>query len=228
MYKKKKYVIIFVIDPIGALFFIIFTFIPFIAWVFEYGPKKDSKIIYTYVDYISSELIEERECTISFGNVFFLKKIPLHTVSNESEISVYCKPLGKLRRGLPKDCYEENKKDSYKKICLKKNIFYTENEVEIVYIHERTKVDENYKKLITIKNLDGMIEILNDNYHEIKRYPLKLPKSITLENLKTYFREFEYMTLGTSAEGEQEIILYINLPPKQGNQPGKKIINLSS
>ena len=95
--------------------------------------------------------------------------------------------------------------------------------MEQVFVHETTIVEEEYKKHIFEERNDKVIDIINENYHEIKRYKIKLPNSITLENVHLIFKEFEYMETNPS-QHKEEIIIYIDLPPKQGLNPGRRSI----
>jgi len=223
--KNKKPCDYYIFNLIGLIAYILLTVIPaFLGMlaVNEYRPKKRCKIINSYINYNTCELIERRECSIYFGKLSFLKEINLHKVPNNTILTLSCKPLTDLRIGLPADCYEEKAVNSNIKIKLLRNKFYEENEVELIFINERTKIEDDFKENIIVTIKKDTVEIINNNFHEIRKFPLPLPNSIDIKNIFQILGEFKSMT--THQEANTNIItIYLDLPAT-----GERIIPLPS
>jgi hypothetical protein len=223
-YKKNKKIFFFA-DIFDWIIFLIFTAIPFVVWVYGFGPKKECKLLYSYIDFSTNNLTEERECNFSFGHVFFLKKIELAKYSSTSTVDISCKPQAQPKRGLPSDCYELLSEGKYSKIYLKKNKFIDEKEINIIYIVETSPISENYKNNIHKNEFSDRIEVLNDNLHEVKQYPLILPSSITNANIHSIFGIIESWRTDITSNGEiGRLTIFIDIPAKKGTIPGRKTI----
>lgn len=207
----------------------IFGVLQGIPWLLGKSPKASGKPLHYYVDYERKALIEEREYELTWGWIFFLKKIFLQNISKDTICRLSYKPMAGPRKALPEDCYVIEKADSKNRIKLVKSNYFKEREVERVYVLSITPVDEStYGNNIEVKYGPDSIEIVNHNEVEIRNYPLKLPSNTTLDETSRYLSIISGLIVPDldDAQSNSIKIRIKKLDGKKGDEPYTMIIPL--
>jgi hypothetical protein len=202
-----------------------------IGGIFKARPKIEStKILTTYIDYSTNELVEEKEYQFSWGRILwgriFQQKVKLPKLSRESTFQILYKPSISPKQTLPKDTYEVVEKGSTRIITLTDKKCFDEAETNCVYIETVTPLEnKNYRTKIHHTPQRNLIEVSNDNYTEIRNYPVELPPDFDVSELVflfNYSSEIIYPKPGDAGG----IKVMVKIPAKQANTPGRITIML--
>jgi hypothetical protein len=196
-----------------------------IVGIYGMMPKiKNTKILSTYIDYGTNQLIEETEYDFSWGRVF-QQKVKLPKLPRDSTFQLLYKPSISFKQLLPKDAYEVVEKGSTRIITLTDKSFFDEAETNYVDIVTTTSIKDEYKAKINCALQGNLIVITNDNYIKICNYAVKLPPELGINQLTVfnYVSEIINPGIGDSSEG---IKLIVEIPARQANSLGRKVIPL--
>jgi len=200
--------------------------IAFIGWVAGFRPRPRRISQTSYIDCESDHIFEEIDFRISWGYVFFLRKIKFPPIERNATFKVLCKPLGGIKDELHMDNYIEKTSRSSRIIYLVNKDFFKNNEIEEIFIETTRPLPPDYRDKVKIRRTSKRIEVLNWNHIEVRGFPVKLPKTITLVKILTYTPFFNrWITPNDARKGITAILKPI--PPCKGGDPGKVTIPLS-
>jgi hypothetical protein len=158
-----------------------------IPWLLGAGPKSKGKCLYLYYDWEKKALIEETEYEFSFGYVVFLRKIFLMTTSSSTQCKLSFKSARGPRAALPGTCFIFKKAGFKDKVMLVKNDFFSEKEIDRVYVHTTTEENEfKYEKNLNVKFEKNGITVENNNDVEIRNYVIALPNNVRMDKLLVF------------------------------------------
>lgn len=197
--------------------------IGFIGWIVGFRPRAHRVSHTSFIDCESDHIFEEIKFNISWGHVFFFRRIKLPSIERNATFKVLCKPLGGVMDVLHMDYYNEKTSGSSRTIYLVNKAFFKNKEIEDIFLEITRPPPPDYRDKIEIRQTSGRIEILNWNRIEIRGFPVKLPETITLDKMLAYSALFnEWRTSNGS------IIAFLkSIPPCIGEKPGKVTISVS-
>lgn len=215
------------IDKILADYFVwIATGLGLVASIgYILGCRPRAKLIphRSYIDCKLNQIFEEFEFKISWGYVFFIKKLKLGKIERDATFTVLCKPLGGIKDTLHTDYYDEKTSRSSRTVYLVNKDFYKKNEIQNIFIEINRPAPPGFLDKIEVRQTSGRIEVLNWNHIEVRGFPMQLPKTITLNQMPAYFSIFNSWT--TPGKSRKKITAFLkSLPPCEGNEPGKVIV----
>lgn len=192
----------------------------FIGWIAGFRPRARRVSQTSFIDCESDNIFEEIKYNISWGHVFFLRKIKLPRIERNAAFKVLCKPLGAIKDTLHMDNYSERSSGSTRIIYLVNKSFFKREEIESIFLEITRSAPEGYRSKIEMRQTSRMIEVLNRNHVEIRGFPVKLPRTITLNKILAYSAFFNCWE--TSGNG---ITVFLkSIPPCIGEKPGKATI----
>lgn len=214
----------FIIDNIHLIASIVGV-IAFIGYVAEFRPKSKFVSEKSYLDYESGRIIEIKEFLLYWGHVPFLKRIKLPSIERNAKFEILCKPIGKMKGILHTDNFDQNSSGSLTKIYLKNKKHFLNKEIETVFVEINRPAPSDYKDKIQVTVNPTNIEVINENYIEIRQLPIKLPPTITPDRMlqySTYFKRWE-----TPGGTGTQITAFLNeISPREGDIPRRITIPL--
>lgn len=199
--------------------------IAFIGWILGCRPRTKPLNQKSYIDYQSNTIIETRELSIYWGHVPFFKKIKLPSIERNSKFTILCKPLGKMKNVLHTDNFSVNSSGSLTKIYLLNKAHFKKFEIETIFLETTRPSPSDYRKKIQINFNLTNIEVLNDNYLEVRQIPIKMPPTVTQDKILQYSPYLKYWE--TSGGTESQITGFLEkIPPREGQNSGRVCIPL--
>lgn len=200
--------------------------VAFIGWIATLRPRAHRISQTSFIDYESDHIIEEIQLRISWGHVFFLRKIKLPRIERNATFKILCKSLGGIKDILHMDNYNESSSGLSTNIFLVNKKFFKNEEIEEIFLEITRPAPPDYHDKIKTNQTSKRIEVLNWNHIEVKEFPVELPKTITLDKILAYSAFFSQWK--TPSDPENGIIVFLeSIPPCKGEKPGKAIIQLS-
>lgn len=194
--------------------------IAFIGWIVGFRPRAHRISQTSFIDCESDQILEEIKFSISWGHVFFLRKIKLPPIERDATFKVLCKPLGGIKDTLHMDNYNEKSYGLSRNIYFVNKNFFENNEIEDVFLEITRSAPPDYRDKIEIRQTSGRIEVLNRNHVEVRGLPVELPETITLDKMLAYSALFnEWRTSNGSITAFLKFV-----PPCIGEKPGKVTI----
>lgn len=199
--------------------------IAFIGWIAGFRPRTHRISHTTYIDFESNQILEEVKFRISWGHVFFLRKIKLPRIERNANFRILCKPLGGMKDVLHMDNYSDKSSGLSRNIYLVNKDFFGNNEIEDVFLEITRPAPQDYRDKIEKHETSEKIEILNWNHVEVRGFAVELPKAITLDKIPAYSGPFVDWKIPTNPQNGITVFLK-SIPSCMGGKPGKATIPL--
>lgn len=212
--------------PIVELVGTVGTLIAIFLLYLKFKPNAKNASSRSFIDFPDKKVVEEKDFAIYWGCFLFGRKIKLPKTARKSEVKVFCKPLATSKQFLPSDYYEQISKGQHTLISLTEKRYFKEKEIRDIYLETITPISDSFQKNITHEIKGNTITIKNNDLVEIRNYPITLPLGIDLPKITTFFEHIsKFENPKKPSEGIK--IFVSKVPPKQGNNPGTKIIPIS-
>lgn len=199
----------------------------------------------SYINDETSQKIEVRELKISWGHLPLFRQLELMEIQRTADYEITFNPIEKagMETPVPTDCYTEKTGSVGRLVFLTNRGFFGRNKVKCVCFLQKSPLNQDYRGKIAIKVLPTYIEILNSNPIEIRNFTFQIPNDIKLEKLldnekisdikmeipSPYLAKV--IKQGVHKCQEEGFVvkatLSENLPPKQGETPGKCQVQFS-
>jgi len=81
--------------------------IAFFGWIVAFRPRAHRTFQTSFIDFESGHIFEEIQFNISWGHVFFFRKMKLPRTERTADFKILCKPLGGIKDILHLNYYHE-------------------------------------------------------------------------------------------------------------------------
>jgi hypothetical protein len=212
-------------DSIKEIIVIVASVVTVLLFYLKFRPKARCISSSSFIDFSEQVVVEEKDFEIYWGWSIFGRKMKLLRISRNSKTKLSCKPITSCKQDLQPDCYEQISKGRHTLIKLTQKRHFKDNEVTKVYLEVITPIDDDFKSKINHEINANKIIIKNYNLEEIRNYLIILPPSIDISKIPTLFAHIS--NLDMPKDQSKGITIFVNVPPKQGNNPGTRIVPIS-
>ena len=195
----------------------------------------DNEILESYVDMFSDyKYIEKRKFKVIDGYKLGSIVLP-HNFAVDATVILTFKPAISYYTCMKPDNYNYKLNKQHKKISIKNKQFLKVNKVEFFRSYmERSLSDDEHSKFKVIKTdvkSNNNIQIINDNYIEIKNYCCIMPDNLSHSHAAFYFSnkdvssiDISYVNNSNEKATPQFKIIIKKIPAAVENNPG--ILNI--
>lgn len=190
-------------------------------------PKiKNKKIVMSYINFETDELVQESEFQILWPHIPFLKTIRLPKIARNAKYEIAYRSAISPKTPLGLEHYTDEGGGKYRKIKLMDKAFFLDNEVEYLYLICMIPQSSGYKEKISEEREENQVTVLNHNLEEVRNYRLTLLTPITMDRASQYFPFVESFVSGDSDLGEAHVVALILKPLDacRSGVPGRIVI----